>query len=253
MLTSYDLRIFESCMSCAFRTENSFCRLTSPALNAFERIKMTYAYAKDKVLFLEGEVANGIFVLCKGKVKLSLCAGDGKTFILNVAQPGEALGLSAAISGRPYEFTATSFECCQVSFVKRSDFLRFLKDNPGACFRITQQLGLNYYNACREIRSLGLSQSASEKLARLLWEWSVRDGESYSGAVRVGLSVTQDEIAQMIGCCRETVTRLLADLKRRRIGECRVSTLVIHDMAALKALADNRSEPLRLSHTPART
>lgn len=89
MLTSYDLGIFESCMSCAFRTENSFCRLTSPALNAFERIKMTYAYAKDKVLFLEGEVANGIFVLCKGKVKLSLCAGDGKTFILNVAQPGD--------------------------------------------------------------------------------------------------------------------------------------------------------------------
>jgi hypothetical protein len=48
------------------------------------------------------------------------------------------------------------------------------------------------------------------------------------------------------------VTRLFADLKRRRIGERRVSTFVIHDMAALKALADNRTDPLRLSWTRAR-
>jgi CRP/FNR family transcriptional regulator len=249
MLTSHDLKIFESCLSCAFRTEGSFCGLSIPALQHFERLKASHIYPKYKVLFLEGQVASGIFVLCKGRVKLSLSAVDGKTFILNVAQPGELLGLSSAISGSPYEFSVTTCEVCEVSFVKRGDFLRFLKENPEACFRITQQLGLNYYNACHEIRSLGLSQSTGEKLARLLWEWSVRDGKSDQRGIRVTLSVTQDEIAQMIGCCRETVTRLFADLKRRRIGECRVSTLVIHDMTALRALADNRSDPLRPCRT----
>ena len=249
MFTSHDLKIFKSCLSCAFRNKSGFCGLSIPALQHFERIKVTHVYSKDKVLFLEGQVASGLFVLCKGSVKLSLSAVDGKTFILNVAQAGEALGLSSTISGGPYEFSATTCEICEVSFVKRGDFLRFLKDNPESCFRITRQLGVNYYNACHEIRSLGLSQSNGEKLARLLWEWSIRDGKPDQGGVRVTLSVTQDEIAQMIGCCRETVTRLFGDLKRRRIGECRVSTLVIHDMTALRALADNRSDPLRPCRT----
>jgi CRP/FNR family transcriptional regulator, cyclic AMP receptor protein len=101
MLTSHNSKIFQSCLSCAFRTGSGFCGWSVLALKAFEQIKVTHTYPKDKVLFLEGQTASGIFVLCNGEVKLSLCGGDGKTFILSVAQPGEALGLSAAISGRP--------------------------------------------------------------------------------------------------------------------------------------------------------
>lgn len=244
-MTSQDTKILESDLSCAFEADRSFCDLDIRALRDFARIKVTRTYPKDKVLFLEGQVARGIFLLCRGQVKLTLCGGNGKTFLLKMAQPGEVLGLSAAVSGRAYEFTAATNESCEISFVTRADFLHFLKEYPEACFQITRQLGLNYYSACHEIRSLGLSQSTSEKFAGVLWERSVRDGKSEQGRIRVTLPVTQDEIAQMIGCCRETVTRLFADLKRRRVGERKKSTLIIHDMAALKALADNRSDPLR--------
>ena len=191
-------------------------------------------------------MSRGLFVLCGGRVKLSLSAGDGKTFIVKVARPGELLGLSATISGSPYELTAETLEPCEVRFVKREDFLRFLKDNSEACFKVAEQLGSDYRNACHEVRSLGLSQSSGERLAKLILQWSERVADSYAPEQGVRLPFTHEEIAQMIGSCRETVTRLFADLKRRHIAEYQAFTLHVYDSDALKALAENRFPRLRI-------
>jgi CRP/FNR family transcriptional regulator len=94
-----------------------------------------------------------------------------------------------------------------------------------------------YNNACHEVRSLGLSHSAGEKLAKLLLEWSSRNGEAAKAEPRLKLALTHEEIAQMIGTSRETVTRLFADLKKRQIVQAKGSTLLIRNKAALKALA----------------
>ena len=171
------------------------------------------------------------------RVKLSICSTDGKTLILKIAEPGEVLGLSATVSGKPYELTAETVDPCQVNFVKRDDFLRFLKEHSEACLRVAEQLSDKYNSACREIRSLGLSHSAGEKLAKLLLEWSIRNGEVAKAEPRVTLALTHEEIAQMIGTSRETVTRLFADLKKRQIVMAKGSTLLIRNKAALKSIA----------------
>lgn len=239
MLSPYGLDIIESCLTCKTRTERLFCDLPAAALQAFENIKYATAYPKGAVLFVEGQAPRGIFVLCKGRVKLSICAPDGKTLIVKIADPGEVLGLSASVSGKPYELTAETVDPCQVNFVKREDFLRFLKDHPEACFKVAEQLSEKYNTACHEVRSLGLSHSAGEKLARLLLEWSSRNGEAAKTEQRVKLALTHEEIAQMIGTSRETVTRLFGDLKKRQILTTKGSTLVIRNKAALKLIASN--------------
>jgi CRP/FNR family transcriptional regulator len=221
------------------RAEHIFCDLPASALHSFEAIKYATAYPKGAVLFVEGQAPRGIFVLCKGRVKLSICSTDGKTLILKIAEPGEVLGLSATVSGKTYELTAETIDPCQVNFVKREDFLRFLKEHSDACFRVAEQLSEKYNTACREIRSLGLSHSAAEKLAKLLLEWSSKSGESNKQEPRVRLSLTHEEIAQMIGTSRETVTRLFAELKKRQIVMARGATLVIRNKAALRALASS--------------
>ena len=83
---------------------------------------------------MESQAPRGVFVLGKGRVKLSICATDGKTLILKIAEPGEVLRLSATVSAKPYEFTGETIDPGQVNFVKREDFLRFLKENSDACF-----------------------------------------------------------------------------------------------------------------------
>ena len=237
MGSPYGFELVENCVICKLRSDSFFCSLPKAALEAFDKIKYSASYPAGAVLFVEGQSPRGIFVLCKGRVKLSICSTDGKTLILKIAEPGEVLGLSASVSGKPYELTAETVDPCQVNFVKRDDFLRFLRENADACLRVAEQLSEKYNSACREIRALGLSHSAAEKLARLLLDWSTRNGEANKQEPRVKLALTHEEIAQMIGTSRETVTRLFADLKKRQIVQAKGSTLVIRNKAALKSLA----------------
>ena len=171
---------------------------------------------------------------------------------MKIAEVGDVLGLSASVCGKPYELTAETVDPCQIAFVKREDFLRFLRENNDACFRVTEQLGEMYYAVCRKIRSLALSHSAADRLVRLLLGWMAKDGANAKTETRIKLSLTHEEIAQMIGTSRETVTRLFAGMHRQHILRFKGSTLVIRDKAALKAFATSLSpSPLPVG-SPAR-
>src|ERR1035441_4511628 len=105
------------------------------------------------------------------------------------------------------------------------------------CLRVAEQLSDKYNAACREFRAFGLPHSAAEKLAKLLLELSVRNGEAAKAQPRIRLALTHDEMAQMIGTSRETVTGMFADLTKHQIVEKKGSTLRIRNKTALKALA----------------
>jgi CRP/FNR family transcriptional regulator, cyclic AMP receptor protein len=238
MTSPYGMEIVEHCATCKLRSDHIFCDLLPPARQAFEAIKCTTVFPEGAVLFMEQEAPRGIYVICSGSVKLSVSAPNGKKIIVKIAEAGEVLGLSAAVSGNSYELTAATIGPCQINFVKREDFLRFLKNDVTVCLKVAEQLSEKYHNVCHEIRSLGLSQSATEKLAKLLLEWSSRNGEPSKPEPRLRPRLTHEEIGQMIGTSRETVTRLLTDLKKHRILNSRGSTLVIRNQPALRKLAN---------------
>ncbi len=233
MRSPYGLDLIENCQDCHLKSENFFCAMSVKAVKAFEAVKFTTAYPEGAVLFVEGQPPRGVFMLCKGRVKLSLTSSDGKALILKILNAGEVLGLNAAVSGRSYEVTAETLEPCQVNFVKREDFLRFLSGQSEASIRAAQQLSRNYHAACEQIRALGLSQSAPEKLARFLLDWSGK-GQQTAQGIRVKLTLTHEEIAQTIGSSRETVTRTLGDFRSRQLAFVKGSTLVVQNKAALE-------------------
>lgn len=238
MRSPYGMEIVESCLTCKMRADRLFCDLPPAALQSFENIKYAMSYPKGAVLFVEGQAPRGTFVLCNGSVKLSISATNGKTIIVRIADAGEALGLGATISGKPYEMTAETIDPCQVNFVKREDFLRFLHDDVEACFKVAEQLSDKYHDACKEVRSLELSHAAIEKLAKLLLEWSSRNGAATKPEARLTLRLTHKEISQMIGTSRETVTRLFAEMQKRQILQWKGSTLTIRNVAALREVAN---------------
>jgi CRP/FNR family transcriptional regulator len=241
----YGLDIIESCLTCKMREDYLFCNLSVQSTKALEAIKSTAAYPKGALLFVEGQNPRGVFVLCHGRAKLSTSSADGKTIILKIAEPGEILGLSATVSGKAYEVTAELMEPSQANFITRQDFLNFLRDHGDASLRVAEQLSQSYHSAYEEIRSLGLSHSASEKLAKLLLEWA-HDGKGKDSKgkdskgkdeVRLTVTLTHEEIAQLIGTSRETVTRALADLKKKQLVQVKGSTVVLRNKAALEKLA----------------
>ena len=227
MPTPYNLDIHNSCSDCNVRQDRPFCNMSQPTVEALDTIKFTGVYPKGSLLFVEGEQPRGIFVLCSGRAKLTTSSTEGKVLIVKIAEPGEVLGASATILGKPYEVSAETIEPSQLNFIKRDDFLRLLNTHPEATMHTAQQLSEKYHSAQREIRSLGLAQTTGEKLAKLLLDWCDKNGEVLAKGIRLKVLLTHEEIAQMIGTTRETVTRLLSDFKRRKILDVKGSTFVV--------------------------
>src|SRR5437667_1319806 len=127
MNTPYGLEIIENCLSCKLRRKNWFCGLSPDVLKSFSAASHLSTYPGGAILFVEGQSPRGAFVLCSGKVKLSTTSREGKVLILKMAEPGEALGLSAVISATPYEVTAETSGPCQVNFIEREPLMRMLE------------------------------------------------------------------------------------------------------------------------------
>jgi CRP/FNR family cyclic AMP-dependent transcriptional regulator len=235
MSTPYGLQLTENCLLCKLRDNGFFCDLPKNSLEDLEKIKYASAYPEGAVLFVEGQNSRGVYIVCNGRVKLTTTSRDGKTLILRIAQAGEVLGLHATVSGKAYELTAETLQPCQLDFIRREDFLKFLQNHADACLHAAQHLSQNCQNAYEMIRSLGLSHSVSEKLARLLLEWAA-DGENTKDGIRIKVSLTHEEIAQLIGTSRETVTRVFGEFREKQMAQLRGSTLLIRNKPALERL-----------------
>jgi CRP/FNR family transcriptional regulator, cyclic AMP receptor protein len=235
MSSPYGLQLAENCLICKLRHSGFFCDLPKGPLEALEKIKYASAFPQGAILFLEGQPARGVYIVCAGRVKLSTTSREGKTLILRIAQAGEVLGLHATVSGKPYELTAETLQPCQLDFIKREDFLRFLQNHADACLNAAQHLSQNCQDAYEMIRSLGLSHSVSEKVARLLLEWA-SDGENTKDGIRIKVSLTHEEMAQLVGTSRETVTRVLGEFREKHLAQLRGSTLMIQNRAGLEKL-----------------
>lgn len=235
MATPYNLDVYHNCSTCKLRGERSFCNLDAEAVSALSAITNTVVQPRGALLFVEGEESRGVYILCSGKVKLTMLSAAGRTLIVSVVEPGQVLGVSATMLGKPYEVSAETLEPSQVDFVRRDDFLRFLQQYPQSSMKLAIQLSDNCAAAHNDIRALGLAQNTGDKLARLLVNWSERTGTRVANGVRMTVLLKHEEIAQMIGATRETVTRTLSDFRRQKLIEVRGSTFIVAD--ALQRLA----------------
>ena len=234
MRSPYGLDIVENCTRCPYREERLFCNLSKSAVEHLQSIKSTSTYPKGAMLFVEGQDSRGAFILCKGKAKLYTSSADGRTIILRIVLSGEVLGLTSTIANNPYDATVEVLEPSQVNFFPKGEFLRFLTQHSDASMHVAQQLSSNCAGAYEEIRCLGLSASSAEKLARMLLTWAAPElNGANKTEVKITVSLTHEEIAQMIGSSRETVTRLFSEFRRKQLLTVKGSSVWLRDLPAL--------------------
>ena len=235
MHSPYGMELVEDCLSCKLCSQGFFCGLPKSTMEVFQSLKFTIAYPAGATLFVEGQVCRGVYILCKGRVKLSASSKAGQTLILKVARPGEVLGLNATLSGIRHETTAETGQLCQLNFVKADDFLKFLAEHGDACLRAAIHLSRECQHAYHQLRSFVMT-SAPERIARLILDWS-HDDSGIANGPGIKVALTHDEIGQIIGMSRETVTRTLSNFRKQRIAELHGSTLLIRNMPAIQSLA----------------
>lgn len=236
MKVPYGLEITENCNECSHNRPGFYCHFSHPVLQALNQVSHKSILPAGAILFVEGQTPRGAFILCTGRVNLSTTSREGKILILKSAVAGEMIGLSAAISGAGYEATAETATPCQLNFVDRAHLLELLESHSEFGVHTAHSLSRDFQSAYRDIHDLVLSRSSAGKLARLLLSQS--QGREATGVeARIPSSMTHEEMAHRIGASRETVTRLLSDLKRKQLIRLEGPTLVIRNRTALEALA----------------
>lgn len=214
-----------------------FDSLPRKALKEFESIASVASCPSDTELFAEHGKPSHIFISCDGQVKLFTRSSDSRRLILSIAEPGELLGLSAAITGRSYQMTAETLYSCTIASIQRSDFLDLLNRYPAAYQAVARELSLQQEQACARLRTIGLTHCTAAKIGQLLLEWCATGRQTDHGA-SIHFALTHGEIAECIGTSRETVTRVLSDFRRRRIVDVRGAILTIMDRSALESCSD---------------
>lgn len=207
------------------------------AIAGLDRVSRTRIYPRGAVVFREGNLAQGVYVLSSGRAKISISSADGKKLILRIARGGDILGLYAGLTGRPLEATAEMVEGGRVDFISRQDLLNLLCRQNGSSIDLLEVFSRQFSDLVEHTRIIALSESALEKLARLIMRWAHDFGEDTTEGIRLQILLTQEEIAQIIGASRETVTRLFSALKRDGIVHVKRDLMWIRDSAALASLA----------------
>ena len=247
MVSSRDHANGQRARTAAPTTVTVFGPLTQNIINELEAISFLVHYPDGGTLFSEGEPARGIFIVESGRVKMVLRSGEGRTLIMRMAVAGDVLGLPGTLSGKQYEVTAETLGPCQLAFIKREPFLRLMNSYKEVSLGVAHQLTKIYSSACHALRCLGLSQSSSEKLATLILEWPLSNGDTAS---RIKFAFRHEDVAQMLGVSRETVSRLFLEFKKRKLAQLDGSTLYIRDRQLLQLIADGKTPIPCISRRP---
>lgn len=223
----------ESCLTCKDRHADWFCNLSPQALAEFDSLGMHMMLPAGGTLFFEGQTARNVHILCGGHVKLTTSSKDGKTLLVRIAKPGDVLGLSAAIAATPYEVTAQALDSVQLKSFHRPDFLHFVERHVEGSMHATRMLNKEYRDALSDAIRLALSSSISGRVARLFLEMTSEQNEPKP---RFTMSMTHEELATMLGTTRESVTRVLNELKRKEIIAMKGTSVTILRKDALELL-----------------
>ena len=232
----YGLEIVPSCVECLVREERLFCNLGPEAVSQLDSIRQLSVYPKGSLLFVQGQPPRGVFILCAGSAKLTITSARGRSLIVRVAQAGEVLGLGAVMSNQAYDVSAETLEPTEVNFLPREEFLGFLRKHGEVSVRVAEHLSLELQRAYQQVTRIALAPTARAKLAGLLVDWAAQDARPAREGLTFPLRLTHEEIAELIGSSRETVTRLLNDLRRQGAIQIKGTLITVLDPAKLEAL-----------------
>lgn len=178
------------------------------------------------VIIHQHEPSSHVLFLVRGWTKITASAANGYVALLALRGPGDIIGESAALTGRPRSATVTTLEPVQAVALERRIFRAFLKDSPAAALVL---LGLTAdRNRAADRRRLEFaSMSVRERLAVLLLELTRTHGHHTLEGIELTVSLSKQELAGGVGASREMVQRLLREWRNRGVLVTGRRTLLI--------------------------
>jgi len=189
-----------------------FAELNADELSAVASVAGTRTVAKDTVIFHGGDVADAVYVIASGKVKVVTTSTDGKEFILTVLGAGQVFGEMALVEEAPRSASVVTLTAAELLAIKREDFHHLLNTSPGISRSLLAILSRRLRRANSKMESLAYMDVAG-RLARYLLDLARDHGQKMGKGWIVVRRPTHSDIAHSIGTSRETVSRLINEFE----------------------------------------
>ena len=225
------------CDVCPGRVEGTLCDLPLDVLKEIRAAGSTTIYRPRQILFGEGNRAEGLYLVCQGRVKLYQSDRFGRERVLEIADRGSIVGELPLESSQTLSASAEAIEESQICFVSKEQLVPLIEKHPEVGVRLIEALSRELSTARRKVRDL-VFKDAGTRLAGVLVDLArdegAREGE---GEVQLRLDFTRAELAQRIGVSTETAIRLLRKLANRGVFDVQGRDLKIPDLARLTRIA----------------
>jgi CRP/FNR family transcriptional regulator, cyclic AMP receptor protein len=212
-----------------------FSNLKDEELNDLDKITRMEEVKRRQPIYLPGDPANTVYLLKAGRVKISRVTEDGKEFTLAILEPGEVFGELEVLEGTPRDTVAEALEDISVCVIQRKDFEEVLQNNPDLTIRLTKLIGFRLKKIENRIEDL-VFRDVPTRVAHLLLSLSKEFGKQNEDGVRLSVKMTHQELANLIGSTRETVSATLNDFKRQGLIQQDHQTITIRDQRRLSSI-----------------
>lgn len=189
-----------------------FEQLDPAEIQQLEAGSRMQTFPRKSLVYLPSDRGDAIFLLTSGRVRLYHVTSDGKETVLMFIEPGEIFGELTLLGQTQREEFAEAMEKSTVVMIPGAEVQRLMETQPSLTLQLTRLMGLRRQRIERRLKSL-LFRSNRERLIFLLLELAEKYGNSTPEGVTLGIRLSHQELASMIGSTRETVTVLLGELQ----------------------------------------
>ena len=201
------------CQTCGHRKESVFCDLSAEHLQEIDKAKTTNHYKRQQIIFYEGNQPYGLYCICSGKIKVFKVDEQGHQQIVRLAGPGDILGYRCLLSSEPYSATAEAIEDADICFMDKNTFFHVLETHPATAMHVMSKLAADLGQAEKQMVNI-VHKNIRERLAELLLIFDRKYGEKVHNGKRLNISLTREELAELIGTTQESVIRLISEFKQ---------------------------------------
>lgn len=210
-----------------------FSSLKDDELEALKKVTLTKNFEKDKIILLEDEEGDTLFIILKGSVKVTSFSEKGKEVIYSILGEGDFFGDMSLLDGKPRSASVISIEETEMQLIRRSDFYRLLEQYPRIALKLLEELASRIRKADNRIGSLALLD-VSGRVAGILVMLAEERGIRLKKQVIIKSRPTHQELANMVGTTRETVTRVLKQLEQKKYIKMSGKDVLILDIDLFK-------------------
>ncbi|MFG0334705.1 MAG: Crp/Fnr family transcriptional regulator [Maioricimonas sp. JB049] len=206
-----------------------FERLSPEQVQRLESVSHAKQYARGSLIYMPAEAGESVFLLTSGRIKLYHITAEGKQAVLALIDPGELFGELTVFDGGDREEFAEAMEKSTLIRIPRAEITRLIEEHASVAVGVTRLMGLRRRRIERRLKSL-LFRSNRERLIHLLMELAEKYGRRSPDGVTLGIKLSHQELASIIGSTRETVTVVLGELQNERSLIIKRRQIILTDM-----------------------